>query len=103
MLSGIKNLTIEMAGTEEEVTEQLTAALEMEVEEDRDSKGKEGGDGTQRELGAPEFLTQDAELSRTTLIDAHNRFNKLSRLAMLWTVRHRWPAGVRFTFNSQKH
>ena len=42
MLAGINNLTIEMVGTEEEAAEQPTAALEMEVEEDRSRKGKEG-------------------------------------------------------------
>ena len=45
------------------------------------------------------ILTQDAEPSGKTLVDAHNGFNELSRLAMLWTVRHRWPAGARFAFN----
>ena len=99
MLAGINNLTIETAGTEEEAEEQLAAALGIEVEEDRGSEGEEGGDGTQRERGALEFLTQDADPSRTTLVDACNGFNKLSRLAMLWTVRHRWPAGARFVFN----
>ena len=37
------------------------------------------------------------------LVDSHNGFNELSRLAMLWTVRHRWPAGARFAFNCYKH
>ena len=31
------------------------------------------------------------------LVDAHNGFNELSRLEMLWNVRHLWPAGARFT------
>ena len=31
-------------------------------------------------------------------IDARNGFNELSRLAILWTVRHCWPAGAMFTF-----
>ena len=75
----------------------------MEVEEDRDSKGEEGGDGTQRALGALEFLTQDVELNGTTLIDARDGFNKLSRLAMLWTVRHCWTAGARFAFDCYTH
>ena len=39
VLAGINNLTIEMVGTEEEATEQPTAALKMEVEEDRGSEG----------------------------------------------------------------
>ena len=58
----------------------------MEVEEDRGTDGKDEGGGTQRALGALEFLTQDAEPSGTTLVDALNGFNKLSRLEMLWTV-----------------
>ena len=75
----------------------------MEVEGDRGSEGEEEGGGTQRALEALEFLTQDAEPSGTTLVDAHNGFNELIRLVMLWTVRHRWPAGARFAFNCYKH
>ena len=69
----------------------------MEVE--KTGKGEEGGKGTQRALVAQEFLTQDAYPSRTTLADAHNGFNELSRLVMLWTVQHRWPVGARFALN----
>ena len=65
----------------------------MEVQEDRGSEGEEGGDGTQRELGAPEFLTQDAEQSVTKLVDAHSGFKNLIRLTIIWTVQHSWPAG----------
>ena len=57
VLVGTKKLTIETAGTEEEAADGLKAALGMEVEEDRDSEGEEGGEGTQRALGALEFLT----------------------------------------------
>lgn len=38
-----------------------------------------------------------------TCIDARNGFNELSRKAMLWTVRHRWPIGSRFAFNCYRH
>ena len=31
----------------------------------------------------------DSDLSGTMLVDARNEFNKMSRLAILWTVRHR--------------
>ena len=55
--------------------------------------------GTQVALVALELLTQDADPSETMLVDARNGFNELSRLAMLWTVRYRWPAGARFAFN----
>ena len=58
---------------------------------------------TQRALGALEFITQDADPSGTMLVDACNGFNKLSRLAMLCTVRHRWPAGARFAFNCYRY
>ena len=103
---GFHNLTIETAGTEEEATEGLEAALdtqELEVEGAGGSKGEEGGGETQRALEALEFLTHDAESIGMTLVDARNGFNELSRLAMLWTVRHRWPAGARFAFNCYKH
>ena len=102
VLAGLDNLTIETATTEEEAAEGLEAALEtqeMEVEGDGWSEGEEGCRGTQRALEALEFLTQYAEPSGTTLVDAHNGFNELSRLAMLWTVRHRSPARARFVFN----
>eukprot|EP00957_Ditylum_brightwellii_P122456 9337871-Ditylum_brightwellii.AAC.1 len=39
----------------------------------------------------------------TTLVDARNGFNKLSRLAMLWTVRHQWQQGACFLFNCYHH
>ena len=99
VLDGINNLTIEMAGTEYEAAEGLAAALEMEVEEDRGSEGEDEGVGSQRALGDLEFLTQEADPSGTTLVDARNGYNELIRLAMLWTVRHHWPAGARFALN----
>ena len=47
--------------------------------------------------------TQESEPSGTTLIDAYNEYNELNRLAMLWTMRHRCPAGARFAFNFYNH
>ena len=98
-MAGLLNLNIEMAVTEEEAAEGLAATIDMEVEEDRGSEGEDEGGGTQRKLEALEFLAQEAEPSSTTLVDAYNGFKKLIQLAMLWTVRHRWPAGSRFVFN----
>ena len=105
MVLGVENLSIETAGTEEEAAERLEAALGMEIEEDCEFEveGEEGGDGTQRALGSLEFLTQELEPSRITRVDARNGFNKLSRLVMLWTVRHRWPVGASFAFNFYRH
>jgi len=37
------------------------------------------------------------------LVDADNGFNNQSRLAMLWTVRHRWPVAARFAMNLYRH
>ena len=58
----------------------------MEVEEE--GEGEEGGGGTLRALEFIEFLTQDADPRETTLVDACNGFNGLSRLSIMWTVRH---------------
>ena len=103
VLAGITNLSIETEGAEEEATEKLTASMEMEVEIDRGGEGEDKGEGNQRALGALEFLTQEADPSGTVLVDACNGFNYLSCLAILWTVRHRWPAGARFLFNFYRH
>ena len=42
-----------------------------------------GGGGGVLELEATGILTQDVELGGTTLVDAHNSFNELSRIVML--------------------
>ena len=55
------NLSIKTAGTEEKVAKGLAAAIGKEIDEDRGSEKEEGGDGTQKELGALKFLTQDAD------------------------------------------
>jgi hypothetical protein len=47
-------------------------------------------------------LSPDAA-SAVLLVDATNGFNKLGRKAMLWTVRHRWANGARFSFNCYRH
>ena len=36
-------------------------------------------------------------------IDARNGFNELSRLSMIWTVRHYWSAGAIFALNCYQH
>ena len=64
---------------------------------------KEEGAVTLRALVALEFLTQDADPSGTTLVDACNGFNKMSRLAMMWNVRHRCPEGAKFVSNCYRH
>ena len=73
------------------------------MEETDEGEVEEGGDGYSRALGVLDFLTRYAELSRATLVDARNGFNELIRLAMLWTMRHRWPSKTRFVFNCYRH
>ena len=59
-----------------------------------------GGDcGGLLELEVSGLLTQDADPGGTTLVDAHNGFNDLSCLEMLWMVCHRWTTGTRFALN----
>ena len=48
-------------------------------------------------------MQPEEDLSGCLLADAANRFNNLSRLAMLWTVAHRWPRASRFAFNCYRH
>ena len=54
-------------------------------------------------LEATGILTQDAEQGITNVFDACNGFNELIRLAVIWTVSHRWPVGARFTLNLYRH
>ena len=77
--------------------------MEIEVEVGNVVEEEKWGDVTQGELEALEFLTQDTDPKGTTLVDSCNGFNELSRLEMLWTVRHRWPARARFTLNFYRH
>ena len=88
---GLNNLTIETAGTEEEATEGLEAALQMDIDEEGevDCEGEEEDDGTQGELGALKFFTQDSEPIRTTLVGACIGFNDMSPLEMMCAVPHR--------------
>ena len=37
------------------------------------------------------------------LVDAANGFNNLSKLSMLWTVRHRCPRLATYAFNCYRH
>ena len=94
-----------------------TAMEEMEVGGDDMENGKlakqedaeeEGGrlggrGGGVLELEATGILTQDVELGGTTLVDAHNSFNELIRIVMLWTALHHCLEGARFTFNCYRH
>ena len=36
-------------------------------------------------------------------MNARNAANKYNRTTFLWTVRNKWPAGARFTFNCYIH
>ena len=83
--------------TEEKASGIMDSSPGMEA--DGDGEEEEEGEVTLRALGDLEFLTQDVDTSGTMIFDACNGFNELRHLAMMWTVRHHWPAGARFAFN----
>eukprot|EP00957_Ditylum_brightwellii_P156657 11923546-Ditylum_brightwellii.AAC.1 len=61
-----------------------------EMDEDKEEGGGHGwdvGSDGSKDAGAP-CLSMEDGAGGTTLIDARNGFNELSRYAMLWTVRH---------------
>ena len=99
--TGEEGMMVETEETDKEVADILEVSLGMVV--DGEGEGEGVGTGTLRALGSIDFLTQDANPSGTTLVDARNGFNKMSRLEMMWTVRHYWPAGARFAFNCYRH
>ena len=77
----------------------LEMALGIEVEEEEEREVEE----TLMELGTTVFLTQESEPISTPVVDACNGFNEMIHLEMMWTVRHHWLAGTRFTFNCYRH
>ena len=52
---------------------------------------------------AADLGLSSADATAVLLVDATNGFNELGRKAMLWTVRHRWANGARFSFNCYRH
>ena len=49
------------------------------------------------------MMHPEEDLAGCLLADAANGFYNLFRLAMLWTVAHRWPQASRFAFNCYSH
>ena len=62
--------------------------------------GIEGVVHTTRTLFAEK---EDKEEWGFLLVDTANEFNAGNRIACLWTVRHRWPSGARFSMNCYRH
>ena len=71
--------------------EQLCAGLEA---------GIEGGIHAARQAWTD---NEEDEEWGFLLVDARNAFNEGNRSAFLWTIRHLWPSGARFTYNCYKH
>ena len=65
-------------------------------------RGKGRGWGYSKETESHRVPDQEADPSGITLVDSCNGFNNLSRLAILWTVRHCWPSGAKFASNCYK-
>ena len=49
--------------------------MEVNGDGEGEGEGEEGGEGNQWSLGAPEFLTEDANPIGTAIRDARNGFN----------------------------
>ena len=64
---------------------------------------KEKEEGSLTALGATGLLTQDIDMSITTLVESLNGFNELIQLKNLLIVCHIWVAGAIFLFNYYKH
>ena len=54
-------------------------------------------------LESTRILAQDAQPGGTSLVKSRNGFNRMSRMVMLWAVRHCWPSGSRFALNCYRH
>ena len=63
-------------------------------------KGAKGLQGYWEPMSSSLRMQSQAELH---FVDARNEFNKLSRLEILWTVRHCCLSRARFVFNCYKH
>lgn len=63
------------------------------------SCGIEGGIAAAKELWRSQ--SDDEDWGYLT-IDAKNAFNELSRVQMLWSVRHLWPSASRYIYNCYK-
>ena len=99
----------------EEETDAATPVLTAAVADDGATEGPNTDFGTAEDWtrlftqpgqDEPEATADDAgeeQAKLLLLIDAANGFNNLSRLAMSWTVRHRWSKMVRFVFNAYRH
>ena len=72
-------------------TSQLCAGLEAGIE------------GAVHVVNALWEVHQHDDDWRFLLVDARNAFNEGNRISFLWTIRHKWPAGARFTFNCYRH
>ena len=80
------------------------AGLRTQPDQMVDSNDTAPPEGTGGLRTQPDPQEPSAEAPQAVLlVDAHNGFNELSHRAMLWTVRHCWPAGARFSFNCYRH
>ena len=70
---------------------------------DNESQAGDINPGT-TEVESAEIILPGREILKGRFLgNVHNGFNKLSRLAMLWTVHRPWPGGANFAFNLYRH
>ena len=90
---------VDTGDVEKEDAVNLEMVMGMEVEGEYQLEG----DSTLMALVATGFLIKETEPIGKILVNDRNGFNKLSRLAMMCTVQHLWPSGLRSALNCFKH
>ena len=111
-LRGMMDTAIENVATACATLEEAAAVFNGEVDDEEEAEaaelagvGYESDDEEEHEI--PHQTTADPPHPDgppiDMVVDADNGFNNQNQMAMVWTVRHRWPSMALFTMNMYRH